>query len=98
MSKDREHLAMLEDELERAHIASAAQVPADVITMNSKARMTDPSETRSDVCLKEAQSCDCAQYRPVRPPCSIAQCLRRALKARHGVNDETQIEGALRLR
>ena len=40
-SKDQEHLAMLEQELDRARIVSAVRVPADVVTMNSRVRMTD---------------------------------------------------------
>ena len=40
-SKDQEHLAMLEGELDRANVVSADRVPADVVTMNSKVRMTD---------------------------------------------------------
>jgi regulator of nucleoside diphosphate kinase len=40
-SKDREHLAMLEEELDRARVVSAGRVPADVVTMNSRVRMTD---------------------------------------------------------
>lgn len=41
MSKNREHLTTLEDEVDRAQIVSASEVPEDVITMNSKVRMTD---------------------------------------------------------
>jgi len=41
MSKDREYLATLEEELDRAHVVSPSQVPADVITMNSKVCVTD---------------------------------------------------------
>jgi regulator of nucleoside diphosphate kinase len=40
-SKDHEHLAMLEEELDRANVVSAGRIPADVVTMNSKVRMTD---------------------------------------------------------
>jgi len=40
-SKDQEHLAMLEEELDRAWTVSPDRVPADVVTMNSKVRMTD---------------------------------------------------------
>ena len=32
---------MLEEELDRARIVSAGRVPADVVTMNSRVRMTD---------------------------------------------------------
>jgi len=40
-SKDLEHLAMLEEELDRARIVSGRRVPADVVTMNSRVRMAD---------------------------------------------------------
>jgi len=40
-NKDKEHLAMLEEELDRARLVSAGRVPADVVTMNSRVRMTD---------------------------------------------------------
>jgi regulator of nucleoside diphosphate kinase len=40
-SKDQQHLAMLEEELDRARIVLADRVPADVVTMNSQVRMTD---------------------------------------------------------
>ena len=48
MTRDREHLAMLEEELDRAHVVSAGQVPADVVTMNSMVRMRD-LDTGSDM-------------------------------------------------
>ena len=40
-SKDQEHRAMLEEELDRAHVVSEGRVPADLITMNSQVRLTD---------------------------------------------------------
>jgi regulator of nucleoside diphosphate kinase len=40
-SKDKEHLAMLEEELDRARLVAAGRLPADVVTMNSRVRMTD---------------------------------------------------------
>jgi regulator of nucleoside diphosphate kinase len=40
-SRDQEHLATLEEELDRAHVVSPSEVPTDVVTMNSKVRMTD---------------------------------------------------------
>ena len=40
-SRDLEHLAVLEEELDRARIVSPAAVPPDVVTMNSKVRLTD---------------------------------------------------------
>jgi len=40
-NKDQEHLAKLEEELDRAYIMSASRVPSDVVTMNSKVFMTD---------------------------------------------------------
>jgi len=41
VSKDQEHLAMLEAELDRAHTVSPSRVAANVVTMNSEVRMTD---------------------------------------------------------
>lgn len=40
-SRDMEHLAVLEEELDRARIVSPSAVPPDVVTMNSKVRLTD---------------------------------------------------------
>ena len=40
-SKDRSDLVDLVDELNRAVVVSPSEVPADVITMNSKARLVD---------------------------------------------------------
>ena len=40
-SRDKEHLAMLEEELDRARIVSRGPLPADLVTMNSRVRMTD---------------------------------------------------------
>jgi len=40
-SKDKEHLAMLEEELDRARLVAAGRLPADVVTMNSRVSMTD---------------------------------------------------------
>jgi len=40
-SKDKEYLTMLEQELDRARLVPAGRVPADVVTMNSRVRMTD---------------------------------------------------------
>ena len=39
--RDREHLADLAQELEKAHIVKPEEVPADVVTMNSKVRVRD---------------------------------------------------------
>jgi regulator of nucleoside diphosphate kinase len=39
--RDRPSLESLEDELERAHIVEPAAVPRDVVTMNSRVRLTD---------------------------------------------------------
>src|SRR5437870_4168212 len=47
LSKDQEHLKMLEQELDRAQIVSPSQVPEDVVTMNSKVRVKD-LETGND--------------------------------------------------
>jgi regulator of nucleoside diphosphate kinase len=40
LSRDQEHLEMLEQELDRAQIVSS-QVPEDVVTMNSRVRVKD---------------------------------------------------------
>lgn len=41
LSKDHEHVEMLEQELDRAQIVSPSQVPEDVVTMNSRVRVKD---------------------------------------------------------
>ncbi len=38
---DRQSLEMLRNELERAHIVDAAAIPPDVVTMDSRIRLTD---------------------------------------------------------
>jgi regulator of nucleoside diphosphate kinase len=40
-ARDREYLQALEAELERARILPAADIPADVVTMHSRVRVTD---------------------------------------------------------
>ena len=37
--RDREHIERLEAELERAHIVTPADVPPDVVTMNSEVQV-----------------------------------------------------------
>lgn len=39
--KDRDHLTKLEAELDRAQIVTPNQIPGDVVTMNSQARVRD---------------------------------------------------------
>jgi regulator of nucleoside diphosphate kinase len=39
--KDRDHLLRLADELDRARIVSASEVPPDVVTMNSELELRD---------------------------------------------------------
>ena len=41
LSRDQEHLEMLEQELDRAQVLSPSKIPEDIITMNSKARVRD---------------------------------------------------------
>ena len=41
LSKDQEHLEMLEQELDRAQIVSRSRVPDDLVTMNSRVRVKD---------------------------------------------------------
>lgn len=38
---DREHVQQLEDELDRARVVPASEMPADVVTMNSELTMRD---------------------------------------------------------
>lgn len=40
-ARDTEYLDRLEEELERAHVVGAKEVPADVVTMNSRVRLED---------------------------------------------------------
>jgi regulator of nucleoside diphosphate kinase len=39
--RDREHLQRLDDELDRAHVVPASEIPADVVTMNSELVLRD---------------------------------------------------------
>lgn len=39
--RDRPHLDALEEELERAVVVDPSEMPADVVTMNSRVRLTD---------------------------------------------------------
>lgn len=39
--RDREHLNALEQELNRADVVAPQELPADVVTMNSRVRVTD---------------------------------------------------------
>jgi regulator of nucleoside diphosphate kinase len=41
LSRDQEHLEMLEEELDRAKVVSLSRVPEDTVTMNSKVRVKD---------------------------------------------------------
>ena len=40
-SRDRSSLQSLEEELDRAQVLAPAEIPADVVTMNSRVRVTD---------------------------------------------------------
>jgi regulator of nucleoside diphosphate kinase len=40
-SRDRQHLERLDEELARAHVVSSADIPPDVVTMNSRLRLRD---------------------------------------------------------
>jgi regulator of nucleoside diphosphate kinase len=44
--RDKEHLAELEQELQRAEIVSSQEIPGDVITMNSTVRLKDLDTNR----------------------------------------------------
>jgi regulator of nucleoside diphosphate kinase len=39
--RDREHLQQLDDELDRARVVPASEIPADVVTMNSELALRD---------------------------------------------------------
>ena len=39
--KDRDHLASLQNELDRAHVIDPAAIPDDVVTMNSRVRLKE---------------------------------------------------------
>ena len=39
--RDREYLERLQNELDRAHIVEPTAIPHDVVTMNSRVRLTD---------------------------------------------------------
>jgi regulator of nucleoside diphosphate kinase len=41
LGRDRDHLSALEQELNRADIVAPQELPADVVTMNSRVRVTD---------------------------------------------------------
>jgi regulator of nucleoside diphosphate kinase len=41
LRRDREHLSALEQELNRADVVAPQELPADVVTMNSRVRVTD---------------------------------------------------------
>lgn len=47
--KDREYLINLEEELEQANVVSSKDIPADVITLNSKVRIRDLNDGREMV-------------------------------------------------
>ncbi len=40
-SRDREHLERLDEELGRAHVVSATDIPPEVVTMNTRLRLRD---------------------------------------------------------
>ena len=45
-AEDREHLEDLRHELGRARVVAAAELPPDVVTMNSRARVVDLDDAR----------------------------------------------------
>lgn len=47
--RDREHLERLHEELDRAHVVPAADIPPDVVTMNSRLRLRDLDSGREMV-------------------------------------------------
>lgn len=48
-SRDREHLERLDEELGRAHVVSPADIPPDVVTMNTRLRLRDLDSGREMV-------------------------------------------------
>jgi regulator of nucleoside diphosphate kinase len=50
LQMDQEHIAMLDEELGNAQVLSPREVPPDVVTMNSRVRVTDIRNGRSFAC------------------------------------------------
>ena len=63
-SRDLPHLRMLKKELERAEVVPSAELPADVVTMNSRVRVRDMDSGReSTYALVFPRDADVAQGR-----------------------------------
>jgi regulator of nucleoside diphosphate kinase len=62
--RDREHLNALEQELNRADVVAPQELPADVVTMNSRVRVTDlDTGTQTVYTLSFPRDADIAQDR-----------------------------------
>ena len=62
--RDQEHLGALEEELNRAEIVRADELPANVVTMNSRVRITDlDTGEQSTYTLAFPRDADIAQNR-----------------------------------
>lgn len=63
-SRDLHHLRMLKKELERAEVVPSAELPADVVTMNSRVRVRDLDSGRESIyALVFPRDADVAQGR-----------------------------------
>jgi len=63
-SRDLQHLRLLKDELAQAEIVSSDEIPADVVTMNSRVRLKDLDSGRESVyALVFPRDADVAQGR-----------------------------------
>jgi regulator of nucleoside diphosphate kinase len=63
-SRDLQHLRMLKDELAQAEIVTSDEIPADVVTMNSRVRLKDLDSGRESIyALVFPRDADVAQGR-----------------------------------
>jgi len=63
-SRDLQHLQVLKEELERAEIVASSEIPADVVTMNSRVRLRDLDSGRESIyALVYPRDADVAQGR-----------------------------------
>ncbi len=47
--RDRRHLEMLQDELDNAEVVPSEEIPANVITMNSRVRVRDLDSSKDEI-------------------------------------------------
>jgi regulator of nucleoside diphosphate kinase len=63
-SKDREYLDKLQEELDRGKVVPASEIPKDVVTMNSRARLVDlDSGETEELTLVFPENADISQAR-----------------------------------